>query len=566
VFENENPALKSLPVGVQQKSILATCNYVARAKGVKKLMLVSDAKKICPDLVIVNGEDLTRFRDVSKKLWAFLRAHSWNNRVERLGLDEVFLDATDIVAYNQTMVNRNDLTHSFFHLSEQDPEQGFAFDATKPFGCTQPRAYSDELAGPENPLYLRLLLASHFGGYLRHKIEEDFGYTSTCGISTNKVLAKLVGSQNKPKNQTTLLSLRDEDISEFLGSHRIRQVAGIGFKISHLVENYVLHGDAQANEAIPHDEDYSAKISVSQVLEAPGMSPELLEKILGGYGSERGIGEKTWNLLHGFDDTEVKLAADVPTQISIEDTYMTKPLHTPTELMRELRALSFSLLRRMRVDLIDYSETQMEDEKPQRWLAFPKTIRLSTRLRSKPVTEREPKESFARSSRSQPLPTFVFSLVDSLEQLADRLVNEVVLPLFRRLHSERQGWNLSLINVCVSNMVMAGGDESGGVGRDISVMFKTQDAKLREWTVYDPSPDVFPASKDENNSTDHHHSQQDNVEGEMVVVQDEGEDADADRLWESDEPAEGLQTCATCGHSFPVFALSAHERYHALEE
>lgn len=30
VFENENPALKALPLGIKQKSILATCNYVAR--------------------------------------------------------------------------------------------------------------------------------------------------------------------------------------------------------------------------------------------------------------------------------------------------------------------------------------------------------------------------------------------------------------------------------------------------------------------------------------------------------------------------------------------------------
>lgn len=91
VFENRDPALKSLPVGVKQKSILATCNYVARARGVKKLMRISDAKKLCPDLVIVEGEDLTPFRDASKMLWSFLRSYSWNHKVERLGLDEVFM-------------------------------------------------------------------------------------------------------------------------------------------------------------------------------------------------------------------------------------------------------------------------------------------------------------------------------------------------------------------------------------------------------------------------------------------------------------------------------------------
>lgn len=54
-------------------------------------MLASEAKKVCPDLVLVDGEDLTPFRDTSKKLFNFLRSHSWNNRVERLGFDEVFM-------------------------------------------------------------------------------------------------------------------------------------------------------------------------------------------------------------------------------------------------------------------------------------------------------------------------------------------------------------------------------------------------------------------------------------------------------------------------------------------
>jgi DNA polymerase iota len=54
-------------------------------------MLASEAKKICPELVLVDGEDLTLFRDVSKTLFRFLDSHSWNGRVERLGFDEVFM-------------------------------------------------------------------------------------------------------------------------------------------------------------------------------------------------------------------------------------------------------------------------------------------------------------------------------------------------------------------------------------------------------------------------------------------------------------------------------------------
>ena len=55
----------------------------------KKLQLVHEAKQVCPDLVIVLGEDISPFRDASKELFTFLRAYSWSGKVEKLGFDEV---------------------------------------------------------------------------------------------------------------------------------------------------------------------------------------------------------------------------------------------------------------------------------------------------------------------------------------------------------------------------------------------------------------------------------------------------------------------------------------------
>lgn len=545
--------MKSLPLGVKQKSILATCNYVARGRGVQKLMLISEAQKICPDLVLRNGEDLTRFRDVSKKLWTFLRSHSWNRKVERLGLDEVFLDVSDIISYNQQFLNRHALAGSFFHLSRDDPERGFSFDATSFFGCTYPEDHQSR-ADLEDPLCIRLMLASHLAGYLRLKIEEDFGYTSTCGVSVNKVLAKLAGTRNKPKNQTTLVSLNAEDVQRFLYPYPVRKIPGLGFKASHQIQNYVREETA---EATSHDEEQSPKVTVSEVLARPDMSAELLERILSGRGMERGIGLKIWGLLHGIDHTEVKVASDVPTQISIEDTYMTKPLNTPAELMRELRALSTSLVRRMRVDLLDeepVADASTGVSASRKWVAHPKTLRLSTRPRQRPGAGNQIRESFNRNSRSQPLPNFVFSLTDGTEIIVERLVNEAVLPLFRRLHHEQQGWNLALINICVTNMVIAGNEDGAGGGRDISVMFKTQDAKLKEFTVYDSSPlvalaqDVMPRTYDEPSG--------------LTEPQDALEFS---TTWEEeDDDEDGLHKCTTCGHPIPVFALQAHERFHQL--
>jgi DNA polymerase iota len=89
VFEAKNPNLKSLPFAVQQKQIIVTCNYEARRRGLHKLQLIKDARRICPDVIIELGEDISRFRDASKELYAFIQAFSWNGKVERLGFDEV---------------------------------------------------------------------------------------------------------------------------------------------------------------------------------------------------------------------------------------------------------------------------------------------------------------------------------------------------------------------------------------------------------------------------------------------------------------------------------------------
>jgi hypothetical protein len=60
-----------------------------RLQGLHKLQLIREAKQKCPDVIIVLGEDLTRFRNASRDLYNFLRARIWNSKAERLGFDEV---------------------------------------------------------------------------------------------------------------------------------------------------------------------------------------------------------------------------------------------------------------------------------------------------------------------------------------------------------------------------------------------------------------------------------------------------------------------------------------------
>ncbi|KAK2607652.1 hypothetical protein N8I77_006315 [Diaporthe amygdali] len=563
VVENAQPALKSLPLGIKQKSILATCNYEARKRGVRKLQLISDAKKLCPDLVLADGEDLSAFRDVSKKLYGLLRSYSWNKKVERLGLDEVFLDVTDMVDFNVGLLNRNALPNSFFCLSRDDPEKGFSFDATAIAGCVTGSGHGED--NHENLLFVKLVLASHLAKYLRLKIEEE-GYTSACGISTNKVLSKLVGSVNKPKNQTTLISIHEDEILNFMDSHGLRQVPGIGGRITHTLESYFLGRDADTDTFVN-----GSAVKVGAFRTRKEVSPHMLEKLLGSRpGSEKGIGEKVWGLLHGVDDTEVKAASNIPTQISIEDTYpgFNGGLNTPTEIERELVKLAASLLRRMHVDLTEPHEPEtVKDAAPLidgsrrwKWLAHPKTLRLSTRPRTSP-SDGIP-YNWGRASRSQPLPTFVFQDVDD-EIIVQRLVKEALLPMFYQLNPDKtEGWNIGMINICVANMTLTATEDAAGSGRDISQMFKRQDEVLREFRVYETQPKVYQSSdmgEERNEST-----------GPSLTVADDGMVFEDDYASESESEAwgdqDGSQACPKCGHYLPVFAMSAHQRYHALEE
>ena len=558
-MENRQPQLKSQPLGIKQKSILATCNYVARRRGVKKLMLVSEATKICPDLVLADGEDLSAFRDVSKTLYGILSLYSWNNKVERLGLDEVFMDITDIVDYNVGLLNPNALHQSFFCLSRDDPERGFYYNASSLAGCVHGAPPTGGDPG-FSPIYLRALVASHFAQYLRTELEEQ-GYTSACGISCNKILSKLVGDRNKPRNQTTLLAFSESQLLSFLDEHKIRKLPGVGARVTRLLENHVLSKDLDLKE-----HTMECTLTAGQARSHPGMSPGLLEKLLGGPGSEKGIGEKIWGFLHGRDDTDVKQASNIPTQISIEDTY--GGLNERDEIIRELRLLSASLLRRMYVDLVEDDKAEYGSGEGRRWVARPRTIRLSTRPKAPPSSSGT--YSWARTSRSQPLPSFIFSFVSSRDQVVERLASEVLAPLFQKINPAKRGWNIGLINICVAGMAVTGNDRGFGSGRDISVMFKNQEGALRQWTAYDDEVvssefnvhESHPSHSDAGPKSNHTHPMAPHAEN---VTEGSGSDSGT---WEEDEDGwhDDMQHCSRCSQSIPVFALSAHQRYHDMED
>lgn len=405
-----------------------------------------------------------------------------------------------------------------------------------------------------------------------------------------------MGNVNKPNSQTTLIPpyTADEDewdnVTPFVDDHEIGKIPGIGFKIAQRIRQHVLQRPADFDDGLVYG-GTKDPVKVRDVRTYSDMGPEVLERILGGPGVPHGIGTRVWDLLNGSDDTPVSQARIVPRQISIEDSYI--KLDTMSEVNKQLRVLAISLLKRMRTDLVEMEQEPADDSSTDRgpstprWLAHPRTLRLSTRPRPPQNPDGSRNRSFARISKSAPMPSFVFILKEAVETLAERLVREALMPLFKHLHPEKQGWNLSLVNLAATKMV-EGASEKGGAGRDIGKMFRRQDDVLAPFRLRDNPTEGATESLLQQRAvselteklTDGPRKQS-RLETELKLYQPKflmsrygSEDtptpseeisADTDDYWEEDDNMLDADShrCDDCGAVMPLFAMGAHDRWHA---
>uniref|UniRef100_A0A1A9ZSU6 UmuC domain-containing protein n=1 Tax=Glossina pallidipes TaxID=7398 RepID=A0A1A9ZSU6_GLOPL len=294
VEEIKNPSLCSQPLGVQQKNFVVTCNYKARFHGVKKLMLVADAKRLCPDLILVNGEDLTPYRQMSQKIYELLL--NFTPSVEKLGLDENFMDVSTLVEKRKQQMNV-----AYMPDANQCPVEGFIYpaDGMNLNACGCGCAY-------------RLTLATQIAQEIRKELHTKLGITCSAGISYNKLLAKLVGAQNKPNQQTVLVSSYSEQFMRNLcGLHR---VTGIGQKTESLL----------------------LESGIANIEELQGCDMDILRKK---FGYETAI--KLKDLAFGRDTGTVRTTGK-PKSIGLEDSC--KPISVRNEVEERFRLLLMRLM------------------------------------------------------------------------------------------------------------------------------------------------------------------------------------------------------------------------------
>ncbi|XP_071585798.1 DNA polymerase iota isoform X2 [Heliangelus exortis] len=416
-----NPALRNKPLGVQQKSIVVTCNYEARKLGVKKLMSVKDAKEKCPQLVLVNGEDLTPYREMSYKVTAvdccrhehlpcayFLLEllGEFCPLVERLGFDENFVDITEMAEKKLNQLQQRGCSQI----------------------CVSGHVYNNQALSLDDPRHLRLAVGSQVAEELRGALWGRLGLTGCAGVASNKLLAKLVSGTFKPNQQTLLLP---ESCQELLHSlQHIQKVPGIGRKTAQGLE----------------------LLGVRRVCDLQTFPLALLEKEFGA-----SLAQRIQKLSYGEDDSPVTPSGP-PQSFSDEDSF--KKCSSEAEVQEKIEELLPKLLERI----------QKDGRQPQ-------TLRLSIRRFSSPGKRPH------RESRQCPVPPhLIHSFGKESSKVLSPWV-ALLMKLFRKMVAVELPFHLTLLSICFSNLRELPSSKGGSIASFLKQMAPPPGSAKPGWEV-----------------------------------------------------------------------------------
>ncbi len=163
-----NPSLRGKCVVVgKERGIVTALSYEAKYKGVKRGMRIFEAKKICPEVIVIES-DYEKYSMFSVRMFDILR--SFSPAVEEYSIDEAFVDLT---------------------------------------GLRRVHAAS----------YVEI------GRRIQNEIGRRLGLSVSVGIAPTKVVAKIASKWKKPGG---LFAIKAREIHRYLGRVKIEDVWGIG--------------------------------------------------------------------------------------------------------------------------------------------------------------------------------------------------------------------------------------------------------------------------------------------------------------------------------------------------
>ena len=171
VEQRDNPELKGKPIAVghdAERGVVSTASYEARRFGVHSAQSIQVAKRLCPQLIIVEPH-FQRYKEVSSQLHEIF--HDYTDLIEPISLDEAFLDVTN---------------------NKKGIELGI--DIAKE---------------------------------IKQRIFDTTGLTASAGVSYCKFLAKIASDWRKPDGLTVIHPDRALD---FISQLKIEKIWGVGQK------------------------------------------------------------------------------------------------------------------------------------------------------------------------------------------------------------------------------------------------------------------------------------------------------------------------------------------------
>ncbi len=208
VEKRDNPELLASPliIGGGKRGVVATCCYIARSFGIHSAMPMFQARKLCPDAIII-PPNMKKYTSVSKQVRVIFDQMSPN--IEPLSIDEAFID----------------------------------------------------LSGTEK---LHGTIAAKTLAHTVQKIENDVGITVSVGLSYNKFLAKLASDFDKPRGFSIIGQAEAKNvlaplpISKIWGVGKVMQkkmhhdgISQIG-QLQHLDKKYLIRNYGIMGERLFH--------------------------------------------------------------------------------------------------------------------------------------------------------------------------------------------------------------------------------------------------------------------------------------------------------------------------
>ena len=184
VEQRDHPELRGKPIAVghdAERGVVSTASYEARRFGVHSAQSIQVAKRLCPQLIIVEPH-FQKYKEVSAQLHEIF--HDYTDLIEPISLDEAFLDVTEIktmVSTNRPMVSTNS-------------QRMWAMDIARE---------------------------------IKQRIRETTGLTASAGVSYCKFLAKVASDWRKPDGLTVIHPDRALD---FISQLKIEKIWGVGQK------------------------------------------------------------------------------------------------------------------------------------------------------------------------------------------------------------------------------------------------------------------------------------------------------------------------------------------------